>query len=153
MKKKRNILLQTPIKYVFFEGVDKVGKTTLKRRFSEEFTQEFAAFDRSIVSNIVYDAIFNRESKFSFDDLLYFKDKAIFIYVKNTDKEKHKQILQKTQEKLANFDLHNEEFEKIFNYMKENGYNIIEIDTKKTEDDSFEELLIKIGEVIKNEQN
>jgi len=153
MKKKRNTAFKTPIKYIFFEGIDKVGKTTLKRRFSEELTQEFAVFDRSIVSNIVYDEVFNRESKFTFDDLLYFKDKSIFVYVKNSDKEKHKKILKDSKEKIADFKRHEQEFNKIFNYMKKDEYNVIEIDTKQTEDNSFKELLKKIQEVIKNGKN
>lgn len=45
---------------VFFEGVDKSGKTTLKDRFNKFTNYKHLVFDRGPLSSLVYDKIYKR---------------------------------------------------------------------------------------------
>lgn len=50
-------------KVIIFEGVDKSGKTTLKEMFNKETNYKYWVLDRSAISSIVYDKMFNRNNE------------------------------------------------------------------------------------------
>jgi len=138
-------LKKLKFKKICYSGPDKSGKTTLRKYIATNFTQHLASFDRSIIDNIVYDEIYNRHSVFNIDDL---EKDALYIFVHNSDHNKHTKIMQESGEKAVDYQIQYECFKKIFDKIKELGFTVIECDTKNTIEETSLELINKIKAVI-----
>jgi len=55
-------------KLIFFEGIDKSGKSTLRRNFELQNNYQYVCHDRSILSQLVYNKVYKREHD---NDILY----------------------------------------------------------------------------------
>lgn len=85
---------------IYIEGLDRTGKTTLKKELSKETNYEHVILDRGPISNIAYDYLFGRktpednleyEAKESFLNpliiILYASEEEIFRRMKSTKTE------------------------------------------------------------------
>lgn len=73
------------IRSIFFEGIDKVGKSSLLSTFNEITNYEYLCFDRGPVSKIAYDIIHKRnphcDGKINFHAYSHLLTDSLTIYV------------------------------------------------------------------------
>ena len=96
-------------KIIIFEGIDKSGKTTLKEELNRQSNYQYWVLDRSPISSIVYDEIFNRNNReywFRLIQALYDTFDVKLIYCKTTPdiiKDRLEKANEKVQGKLNDF--------------------------------------------------
>lgn len=133
-------------KIIYFEGIDRSGKSSLLKEFNELSDFQFYTSDRSPISTIAYGRIFSRniDEKFFMNYLEENKNDIIIIYTFCSN-NKIKERLQETQHQEYNINVHRIIFDDIINELDKKGFNIIKINTNKVSQmSSSKEILTKI---------
>jgi len=67
---------------IILDGVDKVGKTTLKRMIDKHFNYFHLVMDRGPLSHMVYNIVYNRQNQnLHIENITELCSKAILIYI------------------------------------------------------------------------
>ena len=141
---------------VMFSGLDRTGKTTVRKRFAEQTNQRYITFDRSFIDNFVFDSIFRtpplltERTKvinrfFAIDPIIVFFDLNV------------KEIIKRARE-TENIEYRADELKKIYKsfliYLKmieERGFRVIYINCNhKTVEQVTNEVVKKVKKEIQN---
>ena len=136
---------------VYFEGVDKTGKTSLIKEFNKQSNFEFYSSDRSPISTMVYADVFGRKINKEVLRTYFQENKAnILIVYTHCSASKIKERIKDTNHEELDVEKHLEAFDEIINYMSEDGFNIIKINTNQVSAEKNAENLInriKVGDL------
>jgi len=139
------------MKFLIFEGADRVGKTTLIHEFQKLTNYKYLIADRLFVSQLVYEKLFNRIISLKdytelYTNMLKLKNFMIFVHVDCSEEKLKQRILSdkthknQLQEILQAKKLFTETFEQF-----KETFEIIHIDTTKTSSEQLaKELLNKL---------
>ena len=116
------------IPLIFFEGVDRVGKSILMKNFNEQTKYKFLCFDRGPLSYFVYAEIFHRKMAFSEKMMSMILHRCIIIYVYCKEEILHKRILN-DKHIMFDYSKHLKIFNEHVQRLKRYGTTIINIDT------------------------
>lgn len=135
-------------KIIIFEGVDKTGKTTLKDYFNKKTNFSYWVLDRTVISSLVYEDLFNRHNKSYYQSILMkliTTFDIVIIYCianENVIKERLINVNETLPQELTNIKYINTLFLKYLNYYK---INYITIDTThSTINDCFNKIMEKL---------
>lgn len=100
---------------IFFEGVDKTGKSTLVQKVLKATNYKHVVFDRGIISQIVYDKCFNRTPDESIKNAIeYLKKSNAFVLLCEADTKTIEKRLKEHNEILPDELKNIDEIKKMF---------------------------------------
>jgi len=119
---------------IFFEGVDKSGKTTLMQKFNEKTDFRHMCFDRGLVSYCAYNDIFKRgfqvtDASDELSELIVsMMENSIFVYAKA---QKHiiESRVSLSDHPMYDIDLHQKSFDEMISDLIKNGSHVITVRT------------------------
>lgn len=142
--------------FIFFEGVDKVGKTTLLRAFNKASNYKHFCVDRCLGSAFVYDLITGRRNRFKElseieRELASFKSTPIITVLLTCDKEVIIERIKKEDERpQKRIEFLEEALNAYKKYQKFTRIPLEIVDTtNKSIDDTVKEILVIISKYEK----
>lgn len=139
---------------IFFEGVDKTGKTTLVKEVLKKTNYKHVVYDRGVISQIVYDFVFDRDPDPAIKEALtYLKKANAIIFLCEAENELIEKRLNDENETLPK---ELSDISKIKKYFKAavifSGIKYKVIKTDKPLDETVEEILDNIKEAQNGNQ-
>lgn len=133
---------------IIFDGVDKVGKTTLKTMFDKHMDFFHWTIDRGPLSHMVYNISYRRNGQNLFiGNVTKVCRNAILIYVK-ADEETVKERILRAGEKLVDLKRDMRLFDTVFNATVHQWKGAISVDTTRaTPEDSLKDILVKLQQI------
>jgi hypothetical protein len=118
---------------IYFEGVDKTGKSSILKEFNKISNFEYYTSDRSPISTMVYSELFGRNinSEILMDYLRTNKINILIVYTHCSESKIKKRLIESNHESIdisENLRL----FDNIINKLESENFNIIKINTNQT---------------------
>ena len=132
---------------IVFEGIDKVGKTTLHKEFDQYVKYKYLTCDRLFLTYIAYAQRYKRPIMVeSLNNWLYFnRDQIIIIYVTASNKTLLKRYKEVNHENI-NIDKDKRAFVSSISYLQDRGIKVITINTdNQTPIESVKEILDQLN--------
>lgn len=124
-------------KFIFVEGVDRVGKGSLIEAIHKATNYKHIIFDRGIISNMAYSTIYNRGNSSIYKDYLKLERQMkkldhLVIYVDCDNSELEKRCENTNHEKI-DYDAHKTTFAAIYSTTVLNVYKVDSTNMKPEE--------------------
>lgn len=127
---------------VFFEGIDRVGKSTIQKLFNKKTNYEYLTFDRGILSYLAYGFMNKRILRLRPLELKYYVPGSIIVYIKISEKTLSDRVKNTSHPKI-NYRDHVSAFEYYLEKLRKLGFKILEY--TNNDDTYLEELIERIA--------
>lgn len=113
---------------IYFEGVDKSGKTALMKRFNFITKYKYLCIDRGPVSYYMYSQIYKRERHLQYSEIYALLARSIIVHVK-CDAYTIESRARRSGHAYFDFNKHIKAFDDTIHSFKKHGVRVIEINT------------------------
>ncbi len=128
---------------IFFEGVDRCGKTTLMKKFNKITKFKYLTIDRGPLSYYVYSQVFQRERSLTYPELYSILARSVIVYVECDIYALENRIL-RSGHRAIDIEKHTKTFEESLWAMKRHGIRVIKIVSNEDTDPDDNALTLKI---------
>ena len=132
-------------KIIFFEGIDRCGKTTAMKHFNERTNYRLMCFDRGPISYYAYAKIYKREF-YNWDSFLKYNSHKILIVYITAENVAIKKRIKDTNHKDFDVSLHRNVFDYYAKELINQGITVLHFDnTRMTKEHLVDEMLFMIS--------